>query len=200
MKKIVLTFLLFLCLPFSTQATREHQAIEEKIKPCIACHGSKGISTHAEWPNLAGQHAAYLVKQLQDYQQHRRHSAVMSPMVTTLTKADITEMAAFYAALPPPKTSISKKSHPRGEQLYRMGDFRKHITACIVCHGPKGTGNAQAGFPWLSGQHPAYTLQQLQAFKTKERHNDLQGIMHVISTHMDTEDMKAVAYYMRGLH
>lgn len=80
------------------------------------------------------------------------------------------------------------------------GDYAKQITACIACHGPKGTGNAQAGFPALSGQHAQYTILQLELFKDKKRSNDLNGIMRDISAHMSTDDMAAVAYYIQGLH
>lgn len=196
MKKRVQNYLLLLCIPFSIQAA----TFEDKIRPCATCHGSQGITANAAWPHLAGQYATYLIKQLQDYQQnHGRNSTIMSPMSAALTQTDMAEIATFYASLPAPKPHLTKKYQRRGEQLYRRGDFNQHIPACITCHGPKGTGNAQAGFPWVSGQHPAYTIQQLQAFKTKERHNDLHGIMQDISSHMNTEDMTAVAYYLQGL-
>ena len=84
--------------------------------------------------------------------------------------------------------------------MYRGGDFNKHITACIACHGPKGTGNAQAGFPSISGQHAAYTIQQLQDFKEGKRKNDLNSIMRDISARMSIEDMEAVANYIAGLY
>lgn len=200
MKNIVLRYLLFICIPFSIHATTEPRAIDEKMKLCAACHGPKGISVNSAWPHLAGQHATYLIKQLQDYQQkHKRDSAVMSPLAMTLTEAEMREIADFYASQPAPKALPSKKYQQRGEQLYRGGDFSKHITACIACHGPNGTGNEQAGFPRLSGQHPAYTIQQMEAFKHHERRNDLNGIMQDISGHMDIDDMTAVAYYLQGL-
>lgn len=64
----------------------------------------------------------------------------------------------------------------------------------------KGSGNAQAGFPLLSGQHAAYTIMQLQAFKDGKRTNDLNQIMQDISSKMSPEDMEAVAYYIQGLY
>lgn len=196
MKKIVLNYLLFLCIPFSTHAT----SFQEKIKSCAACHGSQGIASHAEWPHLAGQSATYLVKQLQNYKDKQgRYSTIMSPISAGLSQTEIQEMAKYYASLPPSKAHVSKKYHQRGENIYRRGDFKKGIIACIICHGPKGTGNAQAGFPSISGQHPAYTIQELQAFKTKRRQNDPNGVMQHISSRMSKKDMIAVAFYLRGL-
>jgi cytochrome c553 len=168
---------------------------------CVACHGEKGVSTNPLWPDLAGQHAAYLVKQLNDYQTgNTRQAPLMTGIVTGLTPKDIQAIADFYAALPTPSGVTPKAYLERGESLYRGGDFSKHITACIACHGPDGRGNAEAGFPSLSGQHAAYTLTQLQAFKDKTRTNDFNHIMQDIAQRMDKADMEAVAHYIEGVY
>lgn len=197
----IIAFALAMCCTFAVSAAANEQALQEKSTVCAACHGINGVSSNQAWPNLAGQHASYLIKQLLDIQKNKGRSApVMTAMVTNLSPEDIADLAAFYAKQPIPKGATPQKYLKRGEQLYRGGDFTKHITACIACHGPKGTGNAQAGFPVLSGQNPPYTIQQLQAFKAKTRSNDLNSIMRDISQRMDTEDMLAVANYIAGLH
>lgn len=175
----------------------------QKAIVCASCHGPLGItqgSAMQAYPDLAGQHAAYLTKQLLDYKSHKRDNAIMMSFATSLTERDIQNIATFYAAQKPAEGQTPQKYLKRGEQLYRGGDFDKHITACIACHGPRGTGNAEAGFPALSGQHPQYTVQQLQLFKENKRNNDLNSIMRDISARMDTEDIQAVAYYIAGLH
>ncbi len=199
MKKIA--FLLALCCTFAVFAEGDYQAGQEKSTTCAACHGPTGVSVNPIWPNLAGQHAPYLVKQLHDFKamQHR-NAPTMAPMVANLNDQDMEDLAAFYARQPLPENTTPQQFLKRGEQLYRGGDFSKHITACIACHGPSGRGNAQANFPVLSGQQPAYTIQQLQAFKGKTRSNDLNSIMRSISARMSTEDMEAVAHYVAGLH
>jgi cytochrome c553 len=198
MKKTV--FFLALCIHFTAYASGIYQAGQEKSTACAACHGQTGISTNPAWPSLAGQHADYLVKQLQDFKGKTRYSPIMTPLVANLSEQDMADLAVFYAKQPLPEGKTPKKYLQRGEQLYRGGDFNKHITACIACHGPRGTGNAQAGFPALSGQHPAYTVQQLQAFAEGKRSNDLNSIMHDISMRMSNEDMEAVANYIAGLY
>ena len=40
----------------------------------------------------------------------------------------------------------------------------------------------------------------MKDFKAKQRKNDLNDIMQTISSHMDEEDMVAVAYYIQGLY
>jgi cytochrome c553 len=199
MRKI--TFALVFCSYLVAHASADPMAGKEKSATCIACHGQAGISENPEWPSLAGQHADYLVKQLQYFKQgEKRSNALMEPVIAELTQQDMVDLAAFYAKQPLPELSTAGKYLKRGEQLYRGGDFDKHITACIACHGPRGLGNAQAGFPVLSGQQPTYTIQQLQAFKNGTRRGDFNEIMRDISARMSKEDMEAVAHYMAGLH
>lgn len=174
--------------------------LPEKLPLCLACHGQTGIAPNPVWPNLAGQHSIYLKKMLLDFKSGKYPSPVMSSIAATLSNKDIIELSNFYAEQMLPDGSVPEKYLKRGELLYRGGDLDKHITACIACHGPNGTGNGQAGFPVLSGQHARYIVDQLQAFKNKTRTNDLNSIMHDISVRMDTEDMEAVAYYVQGLH
>lgn len=199
MKKTV--FLLMFCCLFDVYAAGDPQAGEKKSVVCAACHGAKGVSSNPLWPSLAGQHADYLVKQLKNFKEGQtRLTAVMTPMVSTLSLQDMDDLAAFYAAEPLPKGITPQKYVERGQLVYRGGDFDKQITACIACHGPQGTGNAQAGFPILSGQQVEYTKQQLQQFKDKKRSNDLNSIMQDIAAKMDAEDMDALAHYVAGLH
>lgn len=199
MKKVVFFFALLTTLTIC--AAENVNPAPEKATLCLACHGQQGISSNPEWPSIAGQHAKYLIKQLHDFKLGKsRNAPTMSAMVATLSDADMIILANYYSKLPLAEGSVPENYLKRGEQLYRGGDFDQHITACIACHGPKGTGNAEAGFPVLSGQHALYTIQQLQAFKEKKRTNDLNGIMQDISSKMNQEDMSAVAYYIQGLH
>lgn len=200
LKKISILWCAILIVQAAMADTLEDD-LAKKSNACAACHGERGVSNQPQWPNLAGQYATYLLKQLQDYKQGTtRQNAVMKAQVANLSEQDMQKLAVFYSKLPYAEGSTPTAYLNRGQQLYRGGDFAKHITACIACHGPKGTGNGEAGFPVLSGQEPQYTIQQLQAFKDNTRRNDLNSIMRDISAKMNEEDMKAVAYYIAGLH
>jgi len=181
-------------------AVGSEQTGQEKAMLCAACHGAFGVSTNPLWPNLAGQHVTYLIKQLHDLQEDKlRHAAIMAPFVAALSDDDIASLALFYSKQRMPKNT-QDESNTRGAELYRVGDRQKHITACIACHGPRGRGNDLAGFPALTSQQVDYSIQQLQAFKNKSRQNDLNAIMRMISQRMSDEDMKAVSQYVNGLH
>jgi cytochrome c553 len=198
MKKFVLTFILFIPLVLFAQ---ENTSGMKKAAVCTACHGQEGNSTNPEWPNIAGQHPKYFIKQLHDMKDSDlRDAPTMKALVATLSEQDMDDLALYYAKMPLAQGSTPEKFLKRGEQIYRGGDFAKRITACIACHGPKGTGNAQAGFPVLSGQHAAYTVLQLNAFNDGKRKNDLNHIMQDISSRMSQDDMEAVAHYIEGLH
>lgn len=191
----------FLMLPGVVFSKEDANTGKIKSATCAVCHGAEGISSNPQWPNLAGQHASYLDKQLHDFKPgNGRENAIMTPLIAGLSSEDFAAIAAYYGSLPKPhKGSVPEKYRKRGETLYKVGDAENHITACIACHGPKGDGNAQAGFPVLAGQHAPYTILQLQAFKTGKRANDFQEIMRDISARMSEEDITAIAHYLEGL-
>jgi cytochrome c553 len=70
-----------------------------KSMMCAACHGAAGISAVPMYPNLAGQKAMYLTKQLKDFKSGKRNDATMKGMVASLSDADMADLAAYYASL-----------------------------------------------------------------------------------------------------
>lgn len=75
------------------------EAGKAKTAMCGACHGAAGISAVPIYPNLAGQKAAYLAKQLKDFKSGKRTDPTMKGMVMALNEADIENIAAYYASL-----------------------------------------------------------------------------------------------------
>ncbi|GAB3268037.1 c-type cytochrome [Chitinimonas naiadis] len=65
---------------------------------CAACHNVDGNSTNPQYPVLAGQHMDYLRKSLKDYQTGARSNAIMAPMAQALSKADVENVAAWFAS------------------------------------------------------------------------------------------------------
>lgn len=198
MKLTLFCLLLSLSLPgFSAGDSKAGQI---KSLVCGACHGADGHSTNVLWPNLAGQHAAYLRQQLQHYQAGKvRTSPMMGPLVATLSTQDIEDLATFYAQKPLAPAVPLAHPLPRAEQLYRQGDLSRQIPACIACHGPDGRGAEQAGFPIISHQQPEYIVQQLQAFKAGTRSSDPLKIMRTICAKLSPQEMQELAQYLAGL-
>jgi cytochrome c553 len=71
---------------------------------CASCHGPAGISPIPTYPNIAGQNPLYLGYALRRYKQGERRgeqAGMMYTVTQSLTEQDITDLAAYYAALPP---------------------------------------------------------------------------------------------------
>lgn len=166
---------------------------------CAACHQADGNSVNPEWPKLAGQHAGYLSKQLQDYKNGERNNAVMEGQVADLSDEDMNNLAAYFAGNELVPGTADPELINLGESLYRGGDVERGIPACAGCHGPAGRGNPAARFPTLGGQHNQYIATQLKAFRSMERANDPNQMMRDIAIKMTDPQIEAVASYIQGL-
>lgn len=198
--------LFFVCLglviSFYAFAEIDLQAGKEKAETvCAACHGKDGNSVSPIWPKLAGQHMNYLVLQMKAFKEGKlRNDPSMLGMMAPLSEQDMKNVAAYFSTQEVVIGEAQAATLAKGEALYRAGNQEKQISACIACHGPKGLGNEQAGFPALSGQQSAYIVAQLTNYKSGARKTDINSIMRDIASRMDKGDMEAVANYISGLH
>ena len=167
---------------------------------CAACHGPDGNSVTPEWPNLAGQHAEYIVRQLEAYRNGERQDVGMQGFATTLSEQDMHDLAAYFSAQSPRPSGADPALVGLGEEIYRGGLPDRAIPACGACHGPTGTGNPLAAYPRVSGQHAAYTFNTLRAYGSGARRSDgdPQTMRNVVEFLLEDE-MRAVASYMQGL-
>jgi len=180
-------------------ATPVNIAAPATVVVCAACHGEHGHSPREDWPNLAGQHANYILEQLHAFRSgKKRDSAIMKPMISALSDQTMLELAVFYSTQPLAAV-IPSTENLHGKAIYLHGDRARGIPACSACHGPAGQGNAPASFPVLARQNKNYTVIQLRAFQQKTRRNDLRGIMQDIAANMTAEDINDVAVYLAGL-
>lgn len=169
---------------------------------CSACHAADGNSTISANPKLAGQHPAYLVRQLVDFakpadDKAARVNSVMAGFAGQLSDQDRRNVAAYYAAqTAKPGTARSKETLQIGQRIYRSGIAEKSVPACAGCHSPNGAG-IPAQYPRLAGQHAEYTETQLKAFRDGTRRNNLP--MTQIAARMSDAEIRAVADYINGL-
>ena len=167
------------------------------VVACITCHGPKGQSAVGTWPKLAGQHAAYLAKQLHNFKEGTRANAVMMGMAMPLTDQDMANIAAYLAKQTPSEgVAQNKDTIELGQSIYRGGIASKGVPACAACHSPNGAG-IPAQYPRQGGQWAEYSYNQLMNFHEGTRKN-IQ--MNMISSKLSDQEMKAVADYMAGLH
>lgn len=202
MRLLLLSLSLFLLgSPLLVHAEGDPAAGQAKAGTCLACHGPDGNSVNPQWPKLAGQHPGYTKKQLVEFQSgEMRRDAMMEPMIANLSEQDMEDLAVFYAIQPRTGGFASEERAELGERIYRGGNLETRVAACIGCHGPRGLGDPLAGFPSLAGQHAAYVVLQLEAFRSGERSNDINGMMQDVARWMTRDEMLAVAEYIAGLH
>jgi cytochrome c553 len=135
--------------------------------PCVACHGGKAEGNAAtKAPALAGQDAAYLRRQLQNFRAGLRGThpsdtlgAQMRATIATLADdAAIERVAAHLTALP--KTFVK----PTGRADLRNGNNLYH-GKCGACHGGRAEGNPALNAPRLAGLDADYLKRQFAHFR-----------------------------------
>jgi cytochrome c553 len=201
MLSVVTAACLWLVLVAPVQAANGNvSAGKEKAVVCAGCHGADGNGgADPSWPKLAGQDASYIAKQLSDFKSGARKDPIMTGMAAPLSAADIKNLAAYFASLKTkPGAASNAELATEGGKIYRGGDAKTGVSACMSCHGPSGHG-IPPRFPKVSGQNAPYTQKQLLAFKAGSRSND-GDIMTRIAFRMSEQEIKAVSEYMAGLH
>ena len=167
---------------------------------CAGCHGVEGISALPETPNLAGQGAPYIYKQLVEFKSGARPNAVMQGMAAGLTDEAMQNLAAYYAELPVAELTSQSENLELGRQIYLGGITAIQVPACAACHAPDGAGNDAAKFPRLGGQRSDYIVVALQNFRSGARANDPGRMMQMAAKRLSDEEINAVANYVQGLH
>ena len=101
MKRHILTALAAVALTAASQVSFAADAAAGKAKAasCAGCHGAKGVSAAPNFPNLAGQKAAYTVKQLKAFKDGSRKDPTMNAMAKPLSDADMANIAAYFEGL-----------------------------------------------------------------------------------------------------
>ena len=78
------------------------QTIEQRIEPCLACHGEKGQSETENTPSLGGQQAPYTLIQLFMFREKLRVFEPMNEMAKPLTDYYLRLFSDFIAKIPKP--------------------------------------------------------------------------------------------------
>jgi cytochrome c553 len=140
---------------------------------CADCHGAAGISSIANVPNLAGQRAAYLYREMHAYLAGARGNDTMNGAITYLSTDAISNVAAYYASLDPAQPTAADDAKPEVDAL-QAG--KAAAAACAKCHGDTGITKTP-GIPSLIGQEPKYLVSAMAAYKSGERKNDTMKAM-----------------------
>jgi len=100
MKATLIGFLIMGSLTAAPALAGDAAAGKTKVASCVGCHGMTGTSANPMWPNLAGQHEAYLVKQMKDFKNGDRKDPNMNALAAPLSETDMEDIAAFFSSQP----------------------------------------------------------------------------------------------------
>lgn len=160
---------------------------------CFTCHGLDGGGDGVAAPRLAGLDVGYLQKQMEDYASGLRPDDAMTRIAKGLDQKGRRDVAAYYAGLPAPPAQASAGAAPA---IYLNGDASRGIVACASCHGAEGQGSGQGGNPQIAGQPFAYTLEQIERWKSGKRRNDPRGVMAAAVKSLSDPEARAIALWL----
>ena len=171
------------------------EAMNEVTHVCQNCHGPQGNSESATFPRLNGQTAPYLVNQLTSFREKKRgdpHAmAYMWGMASQLSDSLIADIAKYYADQQATEPQTGGALAAKGKDIFMNGAPAQNVPPCAACHGDHGEGSADV--PRIAGQHGDYLKQQLEAFRSLLRNNQ---VMHANTKDMTDSQIEAIVSYL----
>ena len=169
------------------------------LQICSACHGIDGNSVSPEFPKLAGQQSAYLVKQLKEFRSHQRSDPpgpqFMWGITRHLTDDQIAQISEYFSGQ---RALRNAGGNPalvaEGRRIYQHGIPQEKVLACSGCHGADGQGNGS--YPRLAFQHAHYVERQLEVFQSTQGRpgTPMESITHPLTG----SDKKSIAAYVQA--
>ncbi len=173
----------------------------QRTLACTGCHGDQGrAGPDGYYPRLAGKPAAYLVQQLRNFRDGRRHYGPMTGLLDSLDEAYLQALADYFSGLsvpyPLPKPApASTAEQERGRQLVREGKLAQGLPACTQCHGLELTG-VKPDIPGLLGLPGDYLNAQLGGWQTGQRGTSAPDCMATVAKRLSAADIHAVSLWL----
>jgi cytochrome c553 len=174
-------------------AAARADALQEKLAPCLACHGEHGQSETPEVPSLGGQKEQYALIQLVLFRDKLRVVEIMNEMTKALKDDDLRAIAAFIAKLPPP-TPVDEA--PDAARMARAQALvQQH--RCNFCHTANFAG--QDAVPHIAAQREDYLAKTLKEYKSGVRRGYDASMADVVQPLNDAQ-LDDLAYYLARYH
>jgi len=187
MRKITIA----LALAFFASSTSA-ETIEQRVAPCLGCHGEHGQSIIDVTPSLGAQRAPYVLIQLFMFREKLRTFEPMNEMAKALSDDDLRAFSDFIAKFPkpvPPDDAGDPARMARAKALATQ--FR-----CNSCHRPDFSGGDNV--PRIANQREDYLAKTLAEYKDNSRHG-YDGTMADVMGSVSPEQIADLAYFLARL-
>src|SRR3954469_21978615 len=164
------------------------ETFEERVAPCLACHGEKGQSATENIPSLGAQQAPYALIQLFMFREKLRVFEPMNEMAKALSDDDLRVFSEFIAKLPKP---VPAESGEPSRMARAQAVAQQH--RCNSCHNPDFSGKDNV--PRIAGQREDYLVKTLSEYKSNTRHG-YDGSMADVMAAVTPEQIADLAYLL----
>lgn len=154
---------------------------------CKGCHGLDGKGAAPGIPHLAGQQDRYLLTSLKEYQEGKRTHAALRAVTTQMSGKDLSDIAAYYASLPP----VTVGGNGKTVLVFPYEAGKAKATLCARCHGADGNSSTP-GVPSFAGQQPLYFVTAIQEYLRSDRKG---SPMHATLGTLSKSDRENLALY-----
>lgn len=195
-----LAVLLFAALPLAA-LSRAARAEEPKAlfaaRGCLACHGESGAKPIAGAPNLAGQNAAYLLRQMNEIAEEQRSTPALKGMKPFIHKAaaEDRKILADWLAAQKPAPAQPAPAQPDAAALVEKGSILFDEQGCIGCHGADGL-KPLADYPILAGQRRDYLKTQITDIRDEHRSTRRVRLMVANVRQLKEDEVEALAAFL----
>jgi len=162
---------------------------EKTASFCANCHGKSGVSAIPDVPNLAAQHPAYLLRQIEAFVSGGRKNSFMEGLMKALSPQERAQLVIYYT------TRAAPEGTDGDDALVETGRAA-YASLCVRCHGADAHGDARV--PRLAGQQENYLRVSLKRYLTMSGERFYPPMTAEI-TKLGEQRIEAVIAYLRTL-
>ncbi len=169
------------------------ETFEERVAPCLACHGERGQSETENTPSLGGQQPPYALIQLFMFREKLRAFELMNEMARPLSDDDLRTFSDFIARLPKPSPPADAGDPARVQR----GQAAVEQHRCNTCHNADFSGKENV--PRIANQREDYLLKTLSEYKDNSRHGYDASMADVMAP-VTAAQIADLAYFLARVH
>ena len=181
----IIAALAFALVAFSATA----ETLDERVAPCLACHGERGQSETENTPSLGAQQAPYTLIQLFMFRQKLRIFEPMNEMAKALTDDDLRTFSDLIAKLPKPAPPADAGDPARMQRGLALAQQHR----CDACHNPDFSGKENV--PRIANQREDYLARTLAEYKNNSR-TGYDASMADVMAPVTAEQIADLAYFL----